>query len=139
MTDGNPACNLFDVCGSVITETKKVESMNNMLELTEYNFETEVIQAAVPVVVDFYAPWCGPCKMLAPVLEQFAGEFLGRLKFAKANVDQTPDLAASFEVSGVPTLMLFRGGEAVDQVVGFSGLRQLKAWLDKAANTTVTT
>jgi thioredoxin 1 len=113
--------------------------MNNMLELTEYNFETEVIQAAVPVVVDFYAPWCGPCKMLAPVLEQFAGEFLGRLKFAKANVDQTPDLAASFEVSGVPTLMLFRGGEAVDQVVGFSGLRQLKAWLDKAANTTVTT
>ena len=113
--------------------------MNNMLELTEYNFETEGIQAAVPVVVDFYAPWCGPCKMLAPVLEQFAGEFLGRLKFAKANVDQTPDLAASFEVSGVPTLMLFRGGEAVDQVVGFSGLRQLKAWLDKAANTTVTT
>ena len=113
--------------------------MNNMLELTEYNFETEVIQAAVPVVVDFYAPWCGPCKMLAPVLEQFAGEFLGRLKFAKANVDQTPDLAASFEVSGVPTLMLFRGGEAVDQVVGFSGLRQLKAWLDQAANTTVTT
>jgi thioredoxin 1 len=113
--------------------------MNNMLELTEYNFETEVIQAAVPVVVDFYAPWCGPCKMLAPVLEQFAGEFLGRLKFAKANVDQTPDLAASFEVSGVPTLMLFRGGEAVNRVVGFSGLRQLKAWLDQAANTTVTT
>jgi thioredoxin 1 len=113
--------------------------MNNMLELTEDNFETEVIQAAVPVVVDFYAPWCGPCQMLAPVLEQLAGEFAGRLKFAKANVDQTPDLAASFEVSGVPALMLFRGGEAVDQVVGFSGLRQLKAWLDKAANTTVTT
>jgi thioredoxin 1 len=113
--------------------------MNNMLELTEYNFETEVIQAAVPVVVDFYAPWCGPCKMLAPVLEQLAGEFAGRLKFAKANVDQTPDLATSLEVSGVPTLMLFRGGEAVNRVVGFSGLRQLKAWLDKAANTTVTT
>ena len=76
--------------------------------------------------------------MLAPVLEQLAGEFAGRLKFAKANVDETPDLAASFEVSGVPTLMLFRGGKAVDQVVGFSGLRQLKAWLEKAANTTVT-
>ena len=113
--------------------------MNNMLELTEDNFETEVIQAAVPVVVDSYAPWCGPCKMLAPVLEQFAGEFAGRLKFAKANVDEAPDLAASLEVSGVPTLVLFRGGEAVDQVVGFSGLRQLKAWLDQAANTTVTT
>jgi thioredoxin 1 len=112
--------------------------MNKMLELTEDNFEMEVIKAAVPVVVDFYAPWCGPCKMLAPVLEQLAGEFGGRLRFAKANVDEAPDLAASFEVSGVPTLMLFRGGEAVDQVVGLSGLRQLKAWLEKAANTTVT-
>ena len=120
-------------------ETNRVESMKNTIELNEANFEPEVLHAAVPVVVDFYAPWCGPCKMLAPVLEQFAGEFAGRLKFAKANVDQTPDLAASFEVSGVPTLMLFRGGEAVDQVVGFSGLRQLKAWLDQAANTTVTT
>ena len=119
--------------------TNEVESMKNIIELTEANFEPEVLHAAGLVVVDFYAPWCGPCKMLAPVLEQLAGEFAGRLKFAKANVDQTPDLAASFEVSGVPTLMLFRGGEAVDQVVGFSGLRQLKAWLDQAANTTVTT
>ena len=119
--------------------TNEVESMKNAIELNEANFEAEVLHTAGLVVVDFYAPWCGPCKMLAPVLEQFAGEFAGRLKFAKANVDQTPDLAASFEVSGVPTLMLFRGGEAVDQVVGFSGLRQLKAWLDQAANTTVTT
>ncbi len=113
--------------------------MNKLLELTEDNFETKVIQATVPVVVDFYAPWCGPCKMLAPVLEQLAGEFAERLKFARANVEVTPELAASFEVSGVPTLMLFRGGEAVDQAVGFSGLRQLKTWLLKAANTTVTT
>jgi len=111
--------------------------MNNMLELTEDSFETEVIQAAVPVVVDFYAPWCGPCKMLAPVLEQLAGEFAGRLKFAKANVDETPDLAANFEVSGVPTLIFFHGGKAVDQVVGLSGLRQIKAWLEKAASAAV--
>ena len=119
-------------------ETNRVESMKNTIELNGANFEAEVLHAAVPVVVDFYAPWCGPCKMLAPMLEQLAGEFAGRLKFAKANVDETPDLAATFEVSGVPTLMLFRGGKAVDQVVGFSGLRQLKAWLEKAANTTVT-
>ncbi len=112
--------------------------MNNMIELTEGNFETEVIQAAVPVVVDFYAPWCGPCKMLAPVLEQLADEFAGRLKFAKANVDETPDLAANFEVSGVPTLMLFHGGKAVDRIVGLSGPRQLKAWLEKAASAAIT-
>jgi thioredoxin 1 len=113
--------------------------MKNIVELTEDNFETEVIQTAIPVVVDFYAPWCGPCKMLAPMLEQFAGEFAGRLKFAKANVDQTPEMAACFEITGVPTLMLFRGGETVDQVVGFPGSSQLDAWLDKAANAVVTT
>ena len=107
-------------------ETNRVESMKNTIELNEANFEPEVLHAAVRVVVDFYAPWCGPCKMLAPVLEQLAGAYVGRLKFARANVEDTPDLAASFEVSGVPTLMLLRGGKAVDQVIGFSGLRQLK-------------
>jgi len=119
-------------------QTKKVEAMNKMVELTEGNFETEVIQAAIPVVVDFYALWCGPCKMLAPMLEQFAGEFAGRLKFAKANVYETPELAVCFKITGVPTLRLFRGGEPVDQVVGFPGPRQFKAWLDKAANAAVT-
>ena len=111
---------------------------NNLMELTKDNFETEVLQTAIPVVVDFYAPWCGPCKMIAPLLQQFAGEFAGRLKFAKANVDETPDLAACFEITGVPTLMLFRGGEPVDQVVGFPGPRQLEAWLDTVANAAVT-
>lgn len=110
---------------------------NNIVELTEANFETEVLQAALPVVVDFYAPWCGPCNMIAPLLEQFADEFAGRLKFTKANVDATPVLASSFEITGVPTLMLFRGGEPVDQLVGFPGQRQFKAWLDKAANAAV--
>ena len=118
--------------------TNEVESMKNIIELTEANFEPEVLQAVIPVVVDFYAPWCGPCKMLAPVLEQLAGEFDGRLKFARANVEETAELAARLEITGVPTLMLFRGGEAVDQGVGFSGVRQLKAWLEKAANTAIT-
>ena len=113
--------------------------MKNSIELTEANFEQEVLKTEGPVVVDFYAPWCGPCKMLAPLLERLAGEFAGRLKFVKANVDNCSELAGRYAITGVPTLMLFRGGEAVDQVVGFSGLRQLKAWLDKAANTTVTT
>jgi thioredoxin 1 len=122
-----------------MAETKNVEAMNNnIVELTEANFETEVLQAAIPVVVDFYALWCGPCKMIAPLLEQFAGAFAGRLKFAKANVDATPVLASSFEITGVPTLMLFRAGEPVDQLVGFPGPRQFKGWLDAAANAAVT-
>ena len=135
--DRSARCNLNEVGGSVMGEAKKLETMNNMVELTEDNFETEVILATIPVVVDFYAPWCGPCKVIAPLLEQLAGEFAGRLKFAKANVDEAPELAAGFEITGVPTLMLFRGGELVDQVVGFPGARQLKAWLNQAANATV--
>lgn len=118
---------------------KNIEAKSHMVELTEANFETEVLQTAIPVVVDFYAPWCGPCKMIAPLLEQFASEFAGRLKFAKANVDETPGLAAGLEITGVPTLILFRGGEPVDQLVGFPGPRQFKAWLDVAANATVAT
>ena len=121
-----------------MVETKNVEAMNNVVELTEANFETEVLPAAIPVVVDFYSPWCGPCNLLAPLLEQFAGEFANRLKFARVNVDDTPALAACFEIKGVPTLMLFRGGEPTDQVVGFPGSRQIKMWLDKAAEAGVT-
>jgi thioredoxin 1 len=111
--------------------------MKNIIELTEANFEQEVLKAEGPVVVDFYAPWCGPCKMLAPFLEQLAGEFDGRMKFAKLNVDAAPELAADHWITGVPTLMLFRDGKAADQVVGFPGPRPLKAWLDKAASLAV--
>lgn len=111
--------------------------MKNIIELTEANFEQEVLKAEGPVLVDFYAPWCGPCKMLAPLLEQLAGELAGKLKFAKLNVDDAPELAADHEITGVPTLMLFRGGNVVDRIAGFPGPRALKAWLDKAAGLAV--
>ena len=111
--------------------------MKNIIELTEANFEQEVLKAEGPVVVDFYAPWCGPCKMLAPLLEQLAGELAGKLKFVKLNVDDAPVLGGRYDITGVPTLMLFRGGNVVNQVVGFPGPRVLKAWLDKAVGSAV--
>jgi thioredoxin 1 len=112
--------------------------MNKIIELNEQNFELEVLKATGPVVVDFYAPWCGPCKMLTPLLEKLAEELGGKVKFAKLNVDDAPELAGRYDITGVPTLRLFHSGEAVDQLVGFPEPRRLKAWLDKAANAAVT-
>jgi thioredoxin 1 len=113
-----------------------MENMKNLIELSESSFETEVLRADLPVVVDFYAPWCGPCKMLAPLLEQPAAEFQGRIKFAKANVDDTPELAAANQITGVPTLALFRCGEPVDALVCLVSPRALKSWLEAAATVT---
>jgi thioredoxin 1 len=108
--------------------------MKNLTELTETTFEAEVLQSDLPVLVDFYAPWCGPCKMLAPLLEQFAAEFQGRIKFTKLNVDDASELAGKYEITGVPTLMLFRGGQATATQVGMVSPKALKVWLESAAS-----
>ncbi len=107
--------------------------MGKMIELTEDSFEQEVLNAGFPVLVDFYAPWCGPCKMIAPLLEQLAVEFQGRIKFSKLNVDEAPGLAGNYDISGVPTLAIFRDGQLVDRMVGFRGANAFKAWLEVAA------
>jgi thioredoxin 1 len=113
-------------------QTRKVKAMNNIIELTEAGFETEVLEARGLVLVDFYAPWCGPCKMLAPFLDQLAGEFAGRVKFAKLNVDEAPDIAGQYDITGVPMLLLFRNGQPLDSVVGMAPPQTLKKWLEKA-------
>jgi len=113
-----------------------IKIMNNIVELNATNFKQEVLQAASPVVVDFYATWCGPCKMLAPMLEQLAGELNSRVKFAKADVDDMKDVAAYYDVTGVPTLMLFNDGKNVDKMVGMTSARQLRTWLENATEPT---
>jgi thioredoxin 1 len=85
---------------------------------TTLNFDEEVLLSRTPVVVDFYADWCGPCKMLAPLLERAAADYAGRVKVVKVNVDDENDLAARYRISGIPTLVFFKDGKAADPVVG---------------------
>lgn len=90
------------------------------LELNAGNFEEEVLKAAQPVLVDFWAPWCGPCRSMAPIIEELAGEFAGRAKVAKVNVDENRELAARYGVMSIPTLVFFKDGKVVEQIVGFT-------------------
>jgi thioredoxin 1 len=106
--------------------------MGNVKEISDANFAAEVLQSSQPVLVDFWAPWCGPCRMIAPVVEQLAGENADTLKVAKINVDDSPSTAASYGVSSIPTLMLFKGGEVVDRFVGVQPKTRLQEAIDQS-------
>jgi thioredoxin 1 len=111
--------------------SKNISYMNPITEINAANFEREVLQSREPVLVDFWAEWCGPCKMLAPVLDEIAGEQAGRVKVAKVNVDENPELAARFGIQSIPTLLYFFGGQKLDQTVGVIGRRAILAKLEK--------
>lgn len=91
---------------------------DGVLEFTDGNFEQEVVSSDQPVLVDFWAPWCGPCKLMLPTIEELAGEFAGKVRIGKLNTDENPQTATSHQITAIPTVLLFKGGEVVDRFVG---------------------
>ena len=96
------------------------------------NFKTDVLEASMPVVVDFWAEWCGPCKMIGPSLEEISKELAGKVKITKLNIDENPELAAQYGVRSIPTLMIFKGGERADVKVGALPKTALSHWINGA-------
>ena len=105
----------------------------NIVTLSDSNFEQEVLKSATPVVVDFWAEWCGPCKMIAPMLEELAGEYAGKVKIGKVNTDHSQQLAVQYRINSIPTLLFFKAGQVVDQVIGLKSKKELKVKFDAVA------
>ena len=105
---------------------------DSIKHVTDTSFDSDVLNSDIPVLVDYWAEWCGPCKMIAPILDEAAKAYEGRVKIAKLNVDENPDTAAKFGIRGIPTLMLFKDGKAATTKVGAMSKSQLTAFLDES-------
>jgi thioredoxin 1 len=105
--------------------------MSSALPVGDANFQSEVLESELPVLVDFWAPWCGPCRMVAPVVEEIAEQYNGKLKVVKVNTDENPQVASQYGIRSIPTLMVFKGGSKVDMVVGAVPKTTLATTLEK--------
>jgi thioredoxin 1 len=103
----------------------------NVQTFTDGNFDDSVLKSSEPVLVDFWAEWCGPCKRLAPTVDALATDYAGKVTVGKLNVDENPNVSFKFQIRGIPTLLLFKGGQVVESVVGLAGKDELKQVLDK--------
>jgi len=105
---------------------------SSLVHVDDKSFASEVLQADLPVLVDFWATWCGPCRSISPIVEELAKEFMGKIKVTKLNVDESPATPSQYGVRGIPTLILFKGGKILDQIVGAVPKARLKTMLEKA-------
>jgi thioredoxin 1 len=104
--------------------------MSDEIQLTDTNFDQEVLKSSIPVMVDFWAPWCGPCKMIAPTIEEIASEYAGKVKVCKLNTDDNPDTASKFSITAIPTILFFKEGKVVQELVGLQPKEEIQKFLD---------
>ncbi|MBI4835265.1 MAG: thioredoxin [Planctomycetes bacterium] len=102
----------------------------NVVAITDSNFENEVTKSSLPVLLDFWAPWCGPCRMLGPIVEKLADDYKGKVKVGKVNTDDNPETATKYRISAIPTLMIFKGGKLMEQIVGMRSKDELAKLVD---------
>ena len=107
------------------------EQVSNTIEITADNFESEALQADIPVVVDFWAPWCGPCRMISPILESLAEKYAGKIKLGKVNLDEHPQLAAQYGIRSIPAIFIFKDGQVAERVIGVQPEEHLAALIDQ--------
>jgi thioredoxin 1 len=124
---------LFYYVSGGSTPASMNKSTANVKLIKEGEFDAEVVQSSLPVVVDFYATWCGPCKLLAPMLDELAGPLTNRVKFVKINVDEAPNLSQRFDIQAIPTLIFFKNGKVADKLIGLPSKNTLKTRLDSLA------